>query len=131
MQKYLCLFYFDDSSFAGMTPDEDKALTDATIEEDRQLREESRLLVAQPLQGPETAVNIRIRQDRVMRTDGPYIESKEWLGGIMLILAEDMDEAIRIASVGEIARRARIEIRPTLEQTHSVTSEARVEAIDG
>jgi hypothetical protein len=128
MQKFMCLVYFDETSFAGMTPEEDKALTDATIEEDRQLRAEGRLLIGQPLQGPETSVSISTRGGKMRRTDGPYIESKEWLGGFTLILAEDMDDAIRIAAMGEIPTRARIEIRPTLEQTHSVTGEARPEA---
>lgn len=128
MPKFMCLVYFDETGFAGMTPEEDRALTDATIEEDRQLREEGRLLVAQPLQGPETAVNILVRDGKVIRTDGPYIESKEWLGGFTLIVADDLEHAIRIAAMGEIPKRARIEVRPTLEQLHSVTGEARPEA---
>jgi len=128
MQKFMCLVWFDDTSFAGITEEEGKALTDATIEEDRQLREEGRLLIGQPLQGPETSVNVTTRTGRMTRTDGPYMESKEWLGGFTLILAEDMDDAVRIAAMGEIPKRARIEIRPTLEQTHSVTGEGRPEA---
>ena len=131
MQKFMCLIWFDDTSFAGMTEAEGKALTDATIEEDRQLREEGRLIIGQPLQGPETSVNVTTRTGRITRTDGPYVESKEWLGGFTLILAEDMDDAIRIAAMGEIPKRARVEIRPTLEQTHSVTGEARPEAQEG
>ena len=125
MQKFMCLVWFDDTSFAGMTEDEGRALTDATIEEDRQLREEGRLLVAQPLQGPETSVNVTTRTGRMTRTDGPYGESKEWLGGFTLILAEDIEDAVRIAAMGEIPKRARIEIRPTLEQVHSITGEGR------
>jgi hypothetical protein len=128
MQKFMCLVFFDETSFAGMSPEEDKALTDATIEEDRQLRNEGRLLIGQPLQGPETAVNVTTRGGKLKRTDGPFVESKEWLGGFTLILAEDMEDAVRIASMGEIPKRSRIEIRPTLEQTHSVTGEGRPEA---
>jgi hypothetical protein len=128
MQKFMCLVFFDETSFADMTEEEGRVLTDATIEEDRQLRAEGRLLVAQPLQGPETSVHVTTRNGKMMRTDGPYIESKEWLGGFTLILAEDMDDAIRIAAMGEIPKRARIEIRPTLEQVHSVTGETRPEA---
>ena len=127
MPKFMCLVYFDDSSFAGMTEAEDKALTDATIEEDRQLREAGKLILAQPLQDPATAVNVRVRDGKVLRTDGPYIESKEWLGGFTLILARDMDEAVAIAAVGDIPKRGRIEIRPILEQTHSVTGAGRPE----
>ncbi len=127
MQKFMCLVYFDDTSFADMTEEEGKALTDATIEEDRELREQGRLILGQPLQDPSTAVNIRVRDGKVLRTDGPFVESKEWLGGFTLILAENMEEAVKIAAMGEIPKRARIEVRPTLEQTHSVTGEGRPE----
>ena len=127
MQKFMCLVYFDEQSFAGITEAEDKALTDATIEEDRQLREEGKLILAQPLDEPETAVNVRVREGRVLRTDGPFVESKEWLGGFMLITAATMDEAVSIAAAGEIPKRGRIEVRPILVQTHSVTGAGRPE----
>ena len=125
MPKFMCLVYFDDSSFAGMTEAEDKALIDATIEEDRRLREAGQLILAQPLQGLETAVNVRVRKGRVMRTDGPFAETKEWLGGFTLLIAKDMEEAVAISAASEITKRGRVEIRPILEQTHSVTGAGR------
>jgi hypothetical protein len=127
MQKFMCLVYFDEQSFAGITEAEDKALTDATIEEDRQLREEGKLILAQPLQDPVTAVNVRVRDGKLLRTDGPFIESKEWLGGFTLILARDIEEAVAISAQSEITKRGRVEIRPILEQTHSVTGAGRPE----
>ncbi|RYE08286.1 MAG: YciI family protein [Hyphomicrobiales bacterium] len=125
MQKFMCLVYFDDQSFAGMTDAEDKALTDATIEEDRQLRAEGKLILAQPLQDPRTAVSVRVKGGKVVRTDGPFAETKEWLGGFTLLLARDMEEAVAISAASEITKRGRVEIRPVLEQTHSVSGVGR------
>ncbi len=127
MPKFMCLVYFDDSSFAGLTEAEDKALINATIEEDRHLRDMGKLILAQPLQDPGTAVSVRVRQGRVMRTDGPFAETKEWLGGFTLLVAKDMEEAVAISAASEITKRGRIEIRPILEQTHSVTGAGRPE----
>ncbi|MEQ1770253.1 MAG: YciI family protein [Devosia sp.] len=125
--RYVCLVYFDDTSFAGFTDEDGRRLTDATIEEDRALRDSGKLIFAQPLGEPETAVNVRVRNGKLQRTDGPHAETKEWLGGFTIIEAKDMDEAVAIAAEGEIPKIARIEVRPVLEQTHSVTGEGRPE----
>ena len=125
--KFMCLVYFDETSFAGMTEEQGRRLTDATIEEDNDLRRRGKLILGQPLDEPWKAVNIKVRDGKLQRTDGPYVESKEWLGGFTLIEAKDMDEAIAICAESEISKICRTEIRPTLEQTHSVTGAARPE----
>jgi hypothetical protein len=125
--KFMCLIYFDATSFAGFTEEDCRRLTDATIEEDNDLRRRGKLILAQPLAEPETAVNVRVRNGKVLRTDGPFVETKEWLGGFVLIEARDMEEAVGIAAEGEIAKMCRTEIRPLLEQTHSGTGQGRPE----
>jgi hypothetical protein len=96
----MCLIYFDETSFAGFTEEDNRRLTDATIEEDNDLRRRGKLILGQPLAAPETAVNVRVRNGKVRRTDGPFVETKEWLGGFVLIEAEDMEEAVAIAAEG-------------------------------
>lgn len=108
--KFMCLIYFDDTSFAGFTEDDNRRLTDATIREDQELRRRGKLILAQPLAEPETAVNVRVRNGKVLRTDGPFAETKEWLGGFLLIDARDMEEAVTIAAESEIAKICRTEI---------------------
>ena len=61
------------------------------------------------------------------RTDGPFLETKEWLGGFTLIEARDMEEAIALTRDSAIMKYASVEIRPTLEQTHSETGQGRPE----
>ncbi|HWA19699.1 MAG TPA: YciI family protein [Devosia sp.] len=129
--RFMCLVYFDETSFAGFTEEDGRRLTDATIEEDNDLRRRGKLILAQPLDEPATAVNVRVRNGKVLRTDGPYAETKEWLGGFTLIAAKDMDEAIALTAESEITKISRIEIRPILVQTHSVTGTGRPELQDG
>jgi hypothetical protein len=123
--KFACLVYIDGEIAERMTPDEHKALTDATIEHDWSLRKSGHLILGQPLQPPGHAVTIRAREGRITRTDGPFAETKEFLGGFFLIEAPDLAAAIAIVEQDPIAAMGSIEIRPSLEQTHSVTGEGR------
>ena len=127
--KFMCLVYFDETSFAGMSLADMQKLTDATIEEDHELRRRGQLILAAPLQEPRTAVNIRVRKGLVRRTDGPFAEAKEWVGGFFVIEAKDTEEAVGIAVASEIAKIGRIEVRPIFEQTHSVTGAERPPAL--
>jgi len=123
--KFMCLVYFEQGAFDGASEAELTRLTDDTIVEDNALRASGHLLLGQPLQGPETAVTIHGGRRAAAQTDGPFVESKEWLGGFTLIEARDMEEAIALTREGALMKYASVEIRPTLEQTHSETGEGR------
>jgi hypothetical protein len=125
--KYACLVYIDARIMGALSKEEDVRLTDATVEADWDLRQRGHLILAQPLQPPETAVTIRVRNGRPSRTDGPFAETKEFLGGFYLIEARHMDEAVRIAEEDPMASMGSVEIRPFLEQKHSVTGKGRPE----
>jgi hypothetical protein len=125
--KFMCLVYFAPNAFDGATQAELTKLTDDTIVEDIDMRQRGQLILGQPLQGPETAVTIRGGRNGSGRTDGPFLETKEWLGGFTLIEARDMAEAIALTRDSAIMKYASVEIRPTLEQTHSETGHGRPE----
>lgn len=125
--KFVCLVYIDEAKMAALTPEEGKQLTDDTIETDRHMRREGRLVLSQSLQEPSVAVTVRVGEAGISATDGPFAETKEHLGGFYVIEAVDMAEARRIVETDPILRYGCIEIRPTLEQTHSVTGEGRPE----
>ena len=126
--KFMCLVYFEPGAFDGATEAELTKLTDDTIVEDNEMRERGQLILGQPLQGPETAVTVRGGKRGLSQTDGPFLETKEWLGGFTLIEARDMAEAIALTKDSAIMKYASVEIRPTLEQTHSQTGQGRPEA---
>ena len=125
--KFVCLVYIDKAKISQLTPEEGKRLTDDTIDDDNRLRREGRLILAQPLLEPETAVTMRVDGAGVSATDGPFAETKEHLGGFYIIEAANMDEAKKIVATDPMMKFGSIEIRPTLEQTHSVTGEGRPE----
>ncbi len=68
------------------------------------------------------AVTIRVRNGRVAATDGPWIETKEQLGGYYLIEARDLNEAIRVASRIPGAARGCVEIRPVAEDEQTIAA---------
>ena len=64
------------------------------------------------LHGPDTATVIRMSDGKALTTDGPFAESKEYLGGFYIIEAEDLDAALAWASKTTAAVRKPIEVRP-------------------
>jgi hypothetical protein len=66
-----------------------------------------------------TAATVRVRNERVATTDGPFAETKETLGGIFLIEARDLNEAIQVAAKWPSARFGSIEVRPIDEMLRS------------
>ena len=64
------------------------------------------------LEGPEAAVAVRVRAGEISATDGPFIETKEHLAGIVIIEARDLNDAIRLAGRIPMARLGTIEVRP-------------------
>jgi hypothetical protein len=123
--KYVCLVHVDAGAMAALSKEEGTRLTDATIDYDWEMKGRGHLIVAQPLQPPQTAVTVRVRNGKMSRTDGPFVETKEFLGGFFLLQARDLEEAMELAGRSPMARMGSIEIRPVLEQKHSVTGTGR------
>jgi hypothetical protein len=69
----------------------------------------------EPLESSATATTVRVKAGKTVRTDGPFAETREQLGGYFLIDAKDLDEAIAIATQIPMASRGTVEIRPLVE----------------
>lgn len=110
--KYLVMIYNDDALLDALPEGEFDTLMHGCFMHADELRDEGRLLDSQQLEAPSTARTVRIRNNRVTVVDGPFAETKEYLGGFNLIDAADMDEAVRIAAEFPWARTGCIEIRP-------------------
>ncbi len=122
--KYLCLVYLDEKRLDEL-PDED------CVEYDQRIRASGHCVASEALQPVQTATTVRVRDGRVSITDGPFAETKEQLAGFYMIEAQDLDEAIRLASGIPPARVGSIEIRPirpireTVAQTRAQAAETR------
>jgi hypothetical protein len=113
--QYVCLVYLEQKTFDAMTPEEERAMQRANRDYDDSLKESGHLIDARPLQPTRTATTIRVRDGRMSKTDGPFAETKEHLGGFVLIEAADLNEAIRVAAASPMARYGSIEVRPVME----------------
>ena len=67
------------------------------------------------LEEPATAKTVRVRDGETLVTDGPFAETKEQVGGFVLLECEDRDEAIAIAAKIPLVERASVELRPVVE----------------
>lgn len=125
--KFVCLVYIDSVAMSALSEAEGRQLADDSIAFDWGLRDSGKLILAQPLEAPQTAVTIRQRAGKFSSTDGPFAEAKEHLGGFFMIEARDIDEAIAVAKTSPIMRVASVEVRPALEQVDSATGRGRPE----
>jgi hypothetical protein len=113
--KFLCLVYFEGNPFEGLSKEQRDALDRSSLAYDEGLKAKGNFIAAEALQGPGKAVAIRIQNGKPMKANGPVVNSKEYLGGFILITAKDMDEAVGIASGIPVGRYASVEVRPVYE----------------
>src|SRR5216684_1307383 len=117
--RYLCAVYLELKNMEMLSPAEGATLDRDSIAYDEELRGGGHYIASDALQLANTARTLRVRNGKLSVTDGPFAETKEQLGGFILIEARDMDEAIQAASRIPLARRGSIEVRPIKELTPS------------
>lgn len=113
--KYLCLVYMEQRTLDAMPPDELDALVRESMANDEEMRRRGQFVAAQALQPVSAATTLRIRGGRVITTDGPFAETKEFLSGFIMIEARDLNEALQLAANIPMARMGSIEVRPVWE----------------
>jgi hypothetical protein len=114
IMKYLCCVYLEPNALKHLSADELAKLNRASLAYNDELAKKGTYIASSALQPPTTAKTIRRRGEKISVTDGPYAESKEVLGGFILIEVRDMDEAIRIAEKIPVGEFASIEVRPEM-----------------
>jgi hypothetical protein len=112
--RFLCLVYFEPEAVSGLSPQEKAALDRDSMAYDEELRRRGRYLVAEALDSVSRARTIRLRRGNRAVTDGPFAETKEHLGGFILVDAADMNEALELAAGIPLAKLGSIEVRPVM-----------------
>jgi hypothetical protein len=112
--RYACLIYFEPRKVFGQNPEAAAVLGDSGAY-NNQLKADGHWVIDQALQLPDQARTVRVRDGKMSATDGPFMETKEVLGGIILIEAQDLDEAVQIAAGIPLARLGSIEVRPAVD----------------
>ena len=102
--KYLGLAYFTPEKFAALSHDAVKAIVSQCPALDEKMRATGKVLLSASLGDLEHWRTLRPRAGTTQITDGPYIESKEVVGGLFIIEADDQEEALRIAAMHPAAQ---------------------------
>ena len=115
MKKYLCLVYFEAKDLMGLSRKERIVLDRDSLAYDTALKKGGHFLAAQALQSPSAARTVSVRRGRMRVTDGPFAETKEQLGGFILIQAKNRAQAVKLGAGIPLAKLGRIEVRPIYE----------------
>jgi hypothetical protein len=113
--KYVCLGYIEPGKFENMPERERNAMVDECFSYDDVLRKNGHFAGGEGLQPPNNAVTLRFRNGKVAVTDGPYAETKEQIGGILILEANDLNHAIQLMSKHPGVRAGPFEIRPAAD----------------
>ena len=113
--KYVCLVYVDETKFDELTQEAGRALVHASLAYDEELMRSGHYITSNALDSVRSAATVRMENGSATISDGPFAETREHLGGFILIDARDLNDAIRLASKIPMARVGCIEIRPTVE----------------
>jgi hypothetical protein len=124
--KFVCLGYIEPGKFEGMSEGERNAFVDGCFAyDDDVLRKGGHFAGGEGLQPPGTAATLRFRDGKVVVTDGPYAETKEQIGGILILEADDLGHAIRLMSAHPGVRAGPFEIRPAADLSGMIRESER------
>ncbi len=115
--RYLCLVYLEEEKLSALPKAELDALVTQSIAYDEELEASGHLVSADALESAAASTTLRVRNGRLSVTDGPFAETKEQLGGFVLIEARDLNEAMQVAAKIPPARYGSIVVRPVRHLT--------------
>jgi hypothetical protein len=125
IMKYICLGYLDEDHWDAMTESEREARLDECFSYDDKLRENGHFAGGEALESANIATTLRWQNGKVSITDGPYAETKEQLGGILILEARDLNHAIRLISEHPGVKMGPFEIRPAADLSDMVAASER------
>lgn len=115
--KYICLGYIEPEKFETMNESERNAMVDECWAYDDELRAKGHFAGGEALQPPQAATTLRWKNGKVSITDGPYAETKEQIGGILILEARDLNHAIQLMSKHPGVKAGPFEIRPAFDMS--------------
>ena len=110
--QYLLMIYAEEKVVNDMGQEELQRFSGEYMKFTHEIRASNNLVGGDALQPISTATTVRVRNGKAQRTDGPFAETREQLGGYYLIEANDLDEACALAARIPSARLGSIEVRP-------------------
>ncbi|QDT57122.1 YCII-related domain protein [Caulifigura coniformis] len=121
--KYVCLGFIDESKWATLPQAEAQRMMEECFAYDDELRRGGHFIGGEALDSARNAVTLRTKNGQVEVTDGPFAETKETLGGILLLEARDLNHAISLMSKHPGVKMGPFEIRPADETVNQLIAE--------
>ena len=118
--KYICLGYIQPGKFENMSESQRNTMLDECFTYDDELQKRGHFAAGEALQPPNTARTMYWKDGKVVVTDGPYAETKEQLGGILVLEARDLNHAIQLISQHPGVKYGPFEIRPAADLSEMV-----------
>jgi hypothetical protein len=115
MMKFICLGYIAPNKLESLPENEQHAMIDKCFEYDDVLRKNGHFAGGEGLYPPHAAKTLRWQDGKATITDGPYAETKEQLGGILILEARDMEHAVELMSKHPGVKAGPFEIRPAAD----------------
>ena len=112
MTQYLLSVHGNEEEYAAVPEDQWPEMFAAVERFNEQLRADGVWVFAGGLEGAETATVVDGQGETPVLTDGPYLETKEHIGGFWIIEVPDLDAAVKYAAAGSRACRGKVEVRP-------------------
>ena len=127
--KFVCMGFTEESKFESLSEAEGQRMMEECFAYDDELRRGGHFLGGEALQSSRNAVTLRIKNGAVDVTDGPYAETKEMLGGILLLEARDLNHAIALMSQHPGVKAGPFEIRPADEQINALIASRNLDLL--
>lgn len=129
--KFICLGYLDESRWDELSEEEKRASMENCFAYDDELRRGGHFVGGEALQSATHAVTLRWKDSGVAVNDGPFTETKEHLGGILILEARDLNHAISLMTHHPGVRLGPFEIRAANEEIHSLMASRGQAAASG
>jgi hypothetical protein len=113
--KYLALLFAEESAYDHMSEEDFGALIGEHQSFTEKYEAQGKVLGGEALKPISSATTVRVREDKVQITDGPFAETKEQLGGFYILNCENLDEAIKMVQEIPDIKLGSVEIRPVME----------------
>jgi hypothetical protein len=129
--KYICLGYIEPNKFESMSESDRQSMLDECFSYDDFLRKNGHFAGGEALQPPNSAATLRWKNGKVAVTDGPYAETKEQIGGILILEARDLNHAIQLMSKHPGVKAGPFEIRPAADLSGMISESEQRRAKTG
>ena len=113
--QYILLIYENEAEAKGRSKEEGQRIHGEYMAFTGSIKESGHLRAGEPLETSSTATTVRVRNGKTARTDGPFAETREQLGGFYIVEAKDLDEAVSLAARIPTSKTGSVEVRPIMK----------------